>query len=336
MHDILTIGAATRDIFLVSDQFFTLQTSESQTGVAECVALGSKIEIKKFVATTGGGATNAAATFRSLGYKTAIISKIGDDETGRDVIEDLKQVRVEIKYIRKIPNGQTAYSTLLTMPEGERTVLIFRGVSATFNKSDINWKVIKKSKWVYLTSLGGNFTLSKKVIEFAHKHKVRVAWNPGASELKKGWKAFTSIISCVDVFLINKEEAELLTGETTTKTMFETLRVSDPSHTPPLSRGEVYHSPIRIITDGKNGTWISNKQETFHVSTSGTKGISKTGAGDAFGSGFVAAYIKSNEPVFAARVGTINAESVIQHLGAKKGILKEWPSENKLKKIKIK
>lgn len=321
MYDIITIGAATRDIFLVSDKFFTLKTSESETGVAECMALGSKIEIKKFFATTGGGATNAAVTFRSLGYKTAILSRIGDDETGQDVIDELKKTNVETKFLKKISNGQTAYSTLLTMPEGERTALVYRGVSAKFDEQDIDWNAIKKTKWIYLTSLGGNLELSKKIIEFAHKYHIKIAWNPGTEELKKGWKAFISVLPLVCVFLINKEEAELLTKEDNQQKLVAMLRRD---------------GTIQLITNGTKGTTVIDGTKSFHVGTSGTKGISKTGAGDAFGSGFVSAYLKSNDPIFAARVGTLNAESVIQHLGAKKGILSEWPSENKLKKIKIK
>jgi len=332
--DVLTIGAATRDIFLVSDDFFTMKTTESKTGIAECMALGSKIEIKKFFATTGGGATNAAVTFRSLGYKTSIISRIGDDETGQDVIDDLKKVGVETKFLKKISNGQTAYSTLLTMPEGERTVLIFRGVSSSFVASDIDWNAIKKSKWIYLTSLGGNLELSKKIIEFASQHKVKISWNPGTGELKKGWKAFSSILSFVDVFLINKEEAELLTGVTDRRKLVARFR-TDPLRLP-LIKGEVIRSRITLITDGSKGTMVIDGTKSFHVGTSGTKGISKTGAGDAFGSGFVASYMKTNDAKKAAQVGTVNAESGIQHLGAKKGILKAWPSEGKIKKIKVK
>jgi hypothetical protein len=45
--------------------------------------------------------------------------------------------------------------------------------------------------------------------------------------------------------------------------------------------------------------------------------------------------LKFKDAHIAARIGTINAESVIQHLGAKKGVLKDWPTESKLRKIKI-
>jgi sugar/nucleoside kinase (ribokinase family) len=319
-HDILTIGAATRDIFLVSDAFRSIANKSFEGGHAECVPLGSKIEIQTFVSTSGGGATNAAATFRSLGYRTAITCRIGNDSIGRDLLEDLKKYRIETKYVNRVTDGQTAYSTLLTMPEGERTVLVYRGVSAKFTEADIHWSAIRKSKWVYLTSLGGNFELSKKIVEFAHKHHVKIAWNPGGGELKKGIKAFSSVLPLVDVFIINKEEAELLTAETNLKKLCTILKKE---------------GMIRLITDGSKGTTLIDGLLIHKVGTSGTKGISKTGAGDAFGSGFVAAFLKFKDARMAARIGTINAESVIQHLGAKKGVLKIWPTESKLRKIKI-
>ena len=319
-HDILTIGAATRDIFLVSDQFRSLANHSFEGGVAECVPLGSKIEIQKMVLTTGGGATNAAATFRSLGFRTAVISRVGDDSVGRDVIDDLKKYRIETKYIHRVKDGQTAYSTLMTMPEGERSVLVYRGVSSTFKELDISFDAIRKSRWIYLSSLGGNFELSKQIIQYAHRYNVKVAWNPGSGELKKGFRAFSSILPFVDVFLINKEEGELLTGESNLKKLCSLL---------------AHEGTIRLITDGSKGTTMLDGLMMRHIGTSNVKNVSKTGAGDAFGSGFVAALIKFHDPIAAAKIGTLNAESVIQHLGAKKGVLNAWPTEAKMKRIKI-
>lgn len=319
-YDVLTIGAATRDIFLVSDAFRSIANPTFEGGHAECVPLGSKIEIKSFVATTGGGATNAAATFRSLGFKTAITCRIGDDTIGRDILDELRTYRIDTTYLNRIKSGQTAYSTLLTMSDGERTALVYRGVSSKFSEADIHWSAIRKSKWVYLTSLGGNFELSKKIVQFAHKHRVKIAWNPGTGELKKGMKAFQSVLTMVDVFIVNKEEAELLTGETNLNKLCKLFK---------------REGVIRLITDGSKGTTMIEGASIHKFGTSGSRGISKTGAGDAFGSGFVAALMKFKDPIKAARIGTLNAESVIQYLGAKKGVLSEWPTEAKIKRIKV-
>jgi hypothetical protein len=37
----------------------------------------------------------------------------------------------------------------------------------------------------------------------------------------------------------------------------------------------------------------------------------------------------------ALKVGTLNAESVIQHIGAKAGIMTKWPNKNLLDEIRV-
>src|SRR3989339_1496172 len=79
LYDVVTIGSATQDVFLVSDEIELVKSKRFRTGVAECVSLGSKIEVDKLFISSGGGATNAAATFASLGFRTACLAKVGED-----------------------------------------------------------------------------------------------------------------------------------------------------------------------------------------------------------------------------------------------------------------
>ncbi len=321
MYDVITIGSATRDVFLVSDAFKVLKSKEFPTGAGECVALGSKIELDQLTLTTGGGATNAAATFSSLGYKTAIMTKIGDDSAGRDVLSELKRFGVSTPLVRKVKGGQTAFSTLLTMTDGERTALVHRGVSAKFTPADINWNAFKRTHWIYLTSLGGNLNLSKRIIREAHKAGAKIAWNPGSRELKADHKSLLKILPLVDVLLVNKEEAQMLTGAKTIKQIFKALHTDET---------------IRIVTDSTKGAWAYYNGKLVHAGTTGVKALSRTGAGDAFGSGFVSGLMKTFDIGTALRIGTMNAESVIQKHGAKIGLLTSWPSPAKQKTIKLK
>ncbi len=320
MFDIITIGSATRDVFVVSKSFIALKSKKFPTGAGECVALGSKIDLDKLVLTTGGGATNAAATFSLLGFHTATMTRIGDDSSGKDVIDDLSRFGVSTHFVRMIKDGQTGFSVLLTMPDGERTVLVYRGVSAKFETKDIHWEGCKQTKWIYLTSLGGNMALSKKIIQHANKCGIKVAWNPGNGEIKNGMKTIGSLLPMVDILNINTEEAKLLTGKRTIKEMYKAIQTK---------------GTIRLITDGINGSYAWENGKILHAGTTGARAISRTGAGDAFGSGFVAGFIKKNDTKYALAIGTLNAESVIQTYGAKNGILKKWPSILAIKKIKI-
>ena len=320
MHDVITIGAGLRDVFLVSDSFVALKSDQFSTGIGECVDLGSKIELNQIVLTTGGGATNAAATFGSLGFKTATITKIGDDSPGRDVLDDLKRFGVTTRLVRKIKGGETGYSTLLTMKDGERTVLVYRGVRAKVTAADIDMNALGRTKWVYLTSLGGNMALSAKIIRAAHKSGAKIMWNPGSREIKTGIKKIKSLLPLIDVLNVNREEADFLTGSRDITGICQALH----------SKGTV-----RLITDGIDGSYAHRDGWTVHAGTTGTKSISRTGAGDAFGSGFLSELIKTKDIKSALRVGTLNAESVIQKHGAKNGLLKKWPSKAQRSRIKI-
>lgn len=320
MYDVLTIGSGTRDAFLISSQFQLIKSKAFKTGVGECVSLGSKIEIEDLVLTTGGGATNAAATFSRLGYKSGVICRVGDDSTGRELILELQREGLVTTLIERVPNGRTGYSTLLTDAKtGERTVLVYRGVSSSFTKDSIPWEECQ-ARWFYLTSLGGNVELSARIAKHVHAQHAGLTWNPGSSELKRGFAALRTILRHVRILILNKEEAQMLTGTDDLSKMFAILRA---------------HDAVVLITDGERGSYAHHHGTTWFAHTTGRSAISRTGAGDAFGSAFTAAYMQDEDVAQALQIATLNADSVIQHVGAKTGILTSWPSINACKSIKV-
>ncbi|MBU0531846.1 MAG: carbohydrate kinase family protein [Candidatus Uhrbacteria bacterium] len=320
MYDVITIGSAMRDVFLISDDITVIKSAKSKTGAYECLPLGSKIEVDKLVLTSGGGATNAAATFASLGYKTAAVGSIGDDTPGRGLKEELKAHSIGTSLIKTVPGGQTGYSALVTTPKGERTVLVYRGVSAQMSAKDIPWSKLK-TKWIYMTSLGGNLGLAKRIVNEAHQKNIQLAYNPGMAEIQKGWAAFKPLLPKLSLLMMNLEEAAELTGK---KTREDIMRL--------FAR----YNLILVITDGANGSYAQLGDEVWFAKPTKVKPISRTGAGDAFGSAFVASIIKDDDLGQALQVATLNAESVIQSIGAKIGILKAFPTTTKRNKIKIK
>ncbi len=322
MHDIITIGSATRDVFLASKNFQLINSEQFSTGIGECVPLGSKVEIETVVRTTGGGGTNSAATFASLGFNTAVITRIGDDDAAEAVMKDLVNFKIKTTLVNKIKKGATGYSVLLTAKNGERTALVHRGVSKEFQIKDVPLNKLR-SKWIYITSLAGNTSLVLKVVKAARKNGTLIAFNPGGGELRKGLKALEPILKHLTVFNLNTEEARELTKDTTSDIKKLCEKLAMPGLT-------------IIITDGPNGAYAHLDGITWFARPQGKKALSRTGAGDAFGSGVVAGLAKDMGIDEALTVGMINAESVIQSYGAKIGIIKKWPSKAELKKIKVK
>lgn len=317
MQDIICIGSAVRDIFVFSDEFEIIKTPRITGGVAECVPLGSKVDVDEIFVTTGGGATNAAATFARLGLKTGIISKIGDDEDGDLIFDDLSQRSVDTSLLIKDRSGDTGLGIQLTTSEGERTVLVYRGVSGSFEARDILVSKIK-SHALYLSSVGGSIDVLQKIKRFIDKRNIFLAWNPGNLELKLGLRKLRPILASTNVLILNKEEALKLRGNT-----------KKPEHLSVIGLAQELQSnpeQIVIITNGDKGTYCLSPEGAYHIGTRHVKSISRTGAGDAFGSATVASLLSGYSVLQSLKIGTHNAESVIQSYGAKQGIINSFPS----------
>ncbi|MBI2099491.1 carbohydrate kinase family protein [Candidatus Uhrbacteria bacterium] len=320
MYDIITIGAATKDVFLESGSFKFIKSPEFAGGTGECLSFGSKNEVRNIFFSTGGGATNAAVTFSRLGLSVAALTRVGRDSFGDDIIAALKNDNVSVKLIQRDPALKTAYSTLLMQGPGERTVLVYRGSSAKINARELRQV---RTKWIYVTSLGGQIDLLRKIWSWARKNKVKIAWNPGGEELKSGLEKLLPFIKQCEVFNVNREEAARVTGcgWRDRECLFANL---------------CGKATYVLITDGERGAYCCGAGERFFASSLGTKPKNTTGAGDAFGSAFVAGLILRNSVDFALRLAILNADSVIRQMGAKTGILKKLPSKAVLSKIEIK
>lgn len=318
MLDVITIGSATKDVFLVSKDFVLIKSNKFNTGVGECFAFGAKIEVADIFQTTGGGATNAAVTFANLGIKTAAITNIGNDLSGTEVVSVLKSRKVNTSLIHTDSKHKTGYSTILLSSKGERTILVYRGASSTFESSMLK-PAQMKAGWFYLTSVAGNIKFLKSVFQIALKNKVNIFWNPGGAELAKGLKVLTPFIRMTTILSLNKEEAAKLTGKQNVKDQLNVL-------------GGL--TPLVLITDGKVGAYLCVAGEHYFVPSLGTPALNTTGAGDAFGSGFLAGIIKTDNWYTAIGYAILNSDSVIQHMGAKTGILTKLPSEKELSRVK--
>jgi sugar/nucleoside kinase (ribokinase family) len=77
-----------------------------------------------------------------------------------------------------------------------------------------------------------------------------------------------------------------------------------------------------LVTAGRKGAYLYDGAKMMHHDIYGVKPINTTGAGDAFGAGWLAGYLASGWNLnVAMQWGMLNSNSVIMHVGAQKGIL---------------
>lgn len=302
---IVCVGAATQDIFLMG-KALTAKRDVRTKATVEQFPLGSKIEIEDMYHSTGGGATNAAVTFARHGCKVSFLGKIGNDPAGAEVLRVLRREGVATDLVIQDKKNGTSYSTILVAPGGERVVLVYRGASHDLVSKEVAWDGLK-GDWLYITSLAGNFDLLKQLIKQAKTRSLKVALAPGADELAKP-KKLKSLLADVDILLANGDEMKALFGMQDTKE---------------LLLNTIGTCPYMVVTDGPNGAYVSDSNKIYHASAyKKVKVVDRLGAGDAFGSGFVAVIASGGSLADAITFASANATSVVQHYGAKTGILK--------------
>ena len=317
MFDIISIGSATRDVFLGLDDFKVIESSDFVTGKGLCFPLGSKLEIKKIVFTSGGGGTNAAVTFARQGLSTACIGVIGDDLNGRELLNELSGEGINVDYFQKHGDDHTAYSVILVDRSGERTILSHKGEGQHFDAGKIIFDELK-TKWVFLDSLGGHYDLLEKAVSWAVANGVKIATNPGGKELGHGLEKLKPLLKHFSIFWLNQEEAAKLTG----------IDIKDENGI--FKAMDELISGIFVMTKGPEGMAVSDGKNIYRAGVPDSPVVERTGAGDASCSGFIAEYMRSGSIEKAIQFATANASSVVTQYGAKAGILKKsdwgpWP-----------
>ena len=211
MFDIVSIGSATRDVFMNVVDFKSIDVTDFATGKGLCFPLGSKIEIKKIVFTSGGGGTNAAVTFARQGLSSACLGVVGNDLNAQEVLNELIKEGVEVKYFQKHNDDYTAYSVVLVDSSGERTILSYMGEGQHFDVEKITFDQLQ-TKWLFWDSLGGHYDLLEKSVNWAVANGIKLATNPGRKELEHGLEKLKPLLSNFSIVVMNQEEAAKLTG----------------------------------------------------------------------------------------------------------------------------
>jgi len=313
MFDVITFGSATSDLFLkLHRSNFRIAKNKINKGRDICFSLGSKLLIEDTAVFSGGGGTNTACTFSSLGWRTAYVGKIGDDIMADIVLSDLDRFKVVSSFVKRDKQRKTASSVVLTSIR-ERTILIYKGASHFLTKNEIDWAKIKKTKWFYLAPLyGKTANLLPVIVKFARENRIETAFNPSREQLKMGKAKLAPVLALIDVLILNMTEASMLTGIPQTKVteILNELRYLCPG--------------IIVITRGIKGVLVCDGGVLFDAKTTSNMKIKeKTGAGDSFGSAFVAGLLEKNSIEYAISLAITNAESCIQEVGAKNGLLRK-------------
>lgn len=311
MFDVITIGGVSRDVFFMTHEGSVINDLKRHQKLI-AFGYGAKIIPEETEFGYGGGGANTAISFAKIGLHTAAILNVGQEGTGGLVVNELEKTGVSCEHITRDREHHTALSMIVTVDGGEHTMFLYRGSNNFIHVDD--WRKVH-AKWFYLASLTGeSVELIPEIFSYARAHDIKVAWNPGSEQLAGGYHDLADYLEDTAILVMNRDEAcNLLRSKR------EKLASVDNKEI--LAKLSQLTNGIAVMTDGENGSYATDGKKTYHEAAHEAQVVETTGAGDAYGSTFVAAIIKGYGVKHAMKLAAENSANVVSCLGAQDGLM---------------
>lgn len=307
MIDLIGIGDTLVDEFIELKEATITKIPDSGESTLS-MAWGEKIPYNfATLVPAVGNAANAVVAAARLGLSTAYVTDIGKDKFGDEILETFAREGIDTRYVSAHDGIPTNHHYVL-MYQAERTILIrHEQYPYRFPAS------FEAPKWIYLSSLAEHTeSFHDEIAAWIAAHpETKMAFQPGTFQIRMGKDRLAALYRASELVACNKEEAEhiLGLGQTDMRELLAKMHDLGPR--------------IVLITDGPNGSYASDGEAQYRVPMYPDKKapVDRTGAGDATTSTVVAALALGLPLKDALAWGPVNSMSVVQEVGAQKGLL---------------
>jgi len=289
----------------------------------ERILADGEASVKEFSSQPGGSAANTIYGLARLAIRSGFIGAVGDDETGKTLVEDFARGGVDISQIKVKKGSETGSVLCLSDKQGRRSLYVLPGANSLLDEEDVDLEYINQAKVLHLSSFINDrqFELQKQIVARLSP-SVKVSFSPGSIYATKGIHQLAPLLNKTYVLFLNRNEMEQLTGEdfiTGAKRCLEqgcylvvtTLggtktKLSEKGGQRATLACYILHDDGEYLIESKGG------QEEPSVDT--------TGAGDAFAAGFLYGLLKGKDLPQCGFLGDIMARFSITKIGAREGL----------------
>lgn len=272
MPDILVVGSLNADLVVRTPRF--PQPGETISGEDLQVIPGGK------------GANQAVAAAR-LGANVSILGRVGKDNFGDFLLENLKSNDVDTTHIYR-DDASTGTATIIVNKNGQNIIVLSAGANGHVSPSDVEHASFLDFN-LLLLQLEIPIPTVLSAAKRARENGVRVILNPAPAKNSTG-----ELISLADFIIPNETELSLLTG----------MDVNDIPSAEKAGKLLVEHGPQTVIvTLGSNGALIVTKEFTQHIPSFKVDVVDTTAAGDSFIGGFASALLRKKSLEDAVKYG---------------------------------
>lgn len=250
----------------------------------------------------GGKGANQAAALAILGIDVEFISAVGDDESGRTLLDGLKIAGVGVSGVAKIGNETTGSAVILVSDSGENSIVVHAGANSALTSEHVRIAVSGMNPRIVISQL--EIPL-RAVLEASKVEGSTFILNP--APMPKSSTELELILKSVDILVPNRTELASLAGKPLPKSIKEVVACAQS-----LDFGGQL-----IVTLGAEGALVfaEGVRGTHRVvSAPKVNAVDTSGAGDAFCAALAAGLAQGLDIIQAtARACEFAAWTTTQH-----------------------
>ena len=260
---------------------------------------GETILGSSFGTSPGGKGANQAVAAARAGGKVTMIGRVGDDSLGDQLIHNLSQDGVDIRYIQRTPATASGVALITLDETGQNTIVVVAGANGLLSPEDIHAsEAAFQDASVLLLQLEIPLEAVRTAVELGRKHNLQIVLNPApARSLPE------TLLKQIDFLIPNENELAQLTGLHAVHMGVDSLKN--------LVLGGV------IATLGGHGILVAERHKPSHqISAHQVEVIDTVAAGDAFVGCFGVALAEGKGIQEAAAFGNAAAAISVTRSGA--------------------
>lgn len=225
----------------------------------------------------GGKGANQAIAAARLGGSVQLIGNIGNDSSGKTLLQNLASNKVDTSKIQKV-NAPTGTALITVDADGQNTIVVIPGANATLTKKDIDGlKNVIKNASILILQLEIPLEIVIHAIDIADQYGITIILNPAPAT-----SIPTATLSKVTYLIPNESELALLSGLPTN---------SDEEIQNAANKMFSLGCKQIILTRGKHGAFFLSPQHKIFAPSFEVPVVDTTAAGDAFIGAFAAALV---------------------------------------------
>ncbi|NPV56933.1 MAG: hypothetical protein HPY76_09740 [Anaerolineae bacterium] len=288
--DVVGLGLATLDILTLTPR---LPRSN------ECFPI-DHIEMQG-----GGPVATALVALARLGASCAYLGVAAPDQSGRQIVAELEQYRVDVTSVVQRAHGASSASVILVERDsGHRAILFREGTAPDLHPHEVPQELITSARALHLD--GFALPAAVKAAQLARESATLVSFDGGAGE--RMLDGLGQLLPLVDVMVLARQFALNLCG-----------------YAQPIEACQAilnqYHPRQVVITDGERGCWYADDTTQIHQPAYPVAVVDSTGAGDTFHGAYLFACLQlAWTPSFRLKFASAVAALKCTQLGGRTGI----------------